>query len=340
MEDEKVEEVKINKELDSDQDGLPDYIEKVLGTNLNNSDTDGDSYSDFEEIKNGYDPVGDGKYTEEEWEAVEEKIRNEDENLYTNLFIVNWKTYQNEKYGFSFKYPYAWIVNDSNDALVLSNYDNGFSSGQIKPDYVELRFTYSAKLSSQSHDNFFENFIELLSKSVPYLKDKNNISGISFGNKKYLHVEGGIISLYSCEFFSNRVITVFIINDNLEMNNIKRVLSTVKMDKSDSVCMLSISNNETICNVNIDNIFELFEEPYFDSKKCPDISPVSGGCFLKDIFYDKEYVEKLEVESKKENENGCWGKRIYRFKAIKRGNTEIISTGTCDYDMKYKIEIK
>ena len=83
-EDKKVEE--INKELDSDQDGLPDYIEKVLGTDLNNSDTDGDSYSDFEEIKNGYNPLNDKKYTEEEWEEVKEGMRNESEGLYEEMF--------------------------------------------------------------------------------------------------------------------------------------------------------------------------------------------------------------------------------------------------------------
>ena len=86
LEDEKNEEVEIDKELDSDQDGLPDYIEEVLGTYVNNFDTDGDGYSDFEEIKNGYDPLGDEKYTEEEWEGVKEKIGNEDEKLYEEMF--------------------------------------------------------------------------------------------------------------------------------------------------------------------------------------------------------------------------------------------------------------
>jgi len=86
LENEKVEEIKINKELDSDQDGLPDYIEKVLRTDLNNPDTDGDGYSDFEEVKNGYDPLGDKKWTEEEWEAVKEKIRGEDEKIYQSIF--------------------------------------------------------------------------------------------------------------------------------------------------------------------------------------------------------------------------------------------------------------
>lgn len=86
LENENVEESKIDKELDSDQDGLPDYIEKVLGTDVNNSDTDGDGYSDFEEIKNGYNPFDDKKYTEEEWEGVKEEIKSENEKLFGEMF--------------------------------------------------------------------------------------------------------------------------------------------------------------------------------------------------------------------------------------------------------------
>jgi hypothetical protein len=43
--------------LDSDQDGLSDEEEKIYGTDPKNSDSDGDSYSDSIEIKNGYDPL-------------------------------------------------------------------------------------------------------------------------------------------------------------------------------------------------------------------------------------------------------------------------------------------
>ena len=84
LEDEK--EVEINKELDSDQDRLPDHLEKILGTDLNKIDTDGDSYSDFDEIKNGYNPVGDEKYTEKEWGVIKENIKSEDEKLYKEMF--------------------------------------------------------------------------------------------------------------------------------------------------------------------------------------------------------------------------------------------------------------
>ncbi|MCK4592721.1 hypothetical protein KAT63_04795 [Candidatus Parcubacteria bacterium] len=85
LEDKK--EVEIDKELDTDQDGLPDYLEKIIGTDINNSDTDGDSYSDFEEIKNGYNPLDDKKFTEEEWGVVKEEVRNENYEYFIKNFI-------------------------------------------------------------------------------------------------------------------------------------------------------------------------------------------------------------------------------------------------------------
>ena len=46
---------------DSDKDGLPDWLEKIYGTNPHNSDSDHDEFTDIKEIKNGYNPMGDGK---------------------------------------------------------------------------------------------------------------------------------------------------------------------------------------------------------------------------------------------------------------------------------------
>lgn len=43
--------------LDSDQDGLSDEEERAYGTNPQNADTDGDSYSDGIEVRSGYDPL-------------------------------------------------------------------------------------------------------------------------------------------------------------------------------------------------------------------------------------------------------------------------------------------
>jgi len=51
--------------LDSDQDGLSDADElNVYGTNPLKSDTDGDGYLDGEEVKNGYNPLGEGRLSQ------------------------------------------------------------------------------------------------------------------------------------------------------------------------------------------------------------------------------------------------------------------------------------
>ena len=47
--------------LDSDQDGLTTAEERFYGTDPNVSDTDGDGFSDGEEVRAGYDPLGPGK---------------------------------------------------------------------------------------------------------------------------------------------------------------------------------------------------------------------------------------------------------------------------------------
>ncbi len=46
--------------VDSDSDGLNDLAEEYIGTDPNNADTDGDSYSDLSEILNSYNPLGEG----------------------------------------------------------------------------------------------------------------------------------------------------------------------------------------------------------------------------------------------------------------------------------------
>ena len=65
---------------DSDRDGIPDCIEEYIGTDLNNQDTDGDGYLDLEEIKNGYNPLGEGKVDQDFLEL-----------LYTSPDIYNKK---------------------------------------------------------------------------------------------------------------------------------------------------------------------------------------------------------------------------------------------------------
>lgn len=81
----------VEKNLDSDKDGLPDTIEKVLGTYMTKADTDGDGYNDLQEIKSGYSPliIGSvGKYSPQEWDLVKGKIKIEDREFYEKEFEV------------------------------------------------------------------------------------------------------------------------------------------------------------------------------------------------------------------------------------------------------------
>jgi len=47
--------------IDSDKDGLPDFVEQYYKSDPKKKDTDGDGYPDGEEVKNGFDPSGPGE---------------------------------------------------------------------------------------------------------------------------------------------------------------------------------------------------------------------------------------------------------------------------------------
>ncbi len=84
--------------LDSDNDGLIDDEEVLLGTSATSTDSDGDKYSDSAEIAKGYDPAGPKK-------------------LIDNPNIAN---YSNKTFNYSVLYPKAWTVKSlAEDATVI-----------------------------------------------------------------------------------------------------------------------------------------------------------------------------------------------------------------------------
>lgn len=55
--------VGVDWNADADGDGVPDFLEKMIGTNVSSQDNDGDGYDDLDEILNGYNPLGSGRWT-------------------------------------------------------------------------------------------------------------------------------------------------------------------------------------------------------------------------------------------------------------------------------------
>lgn len=75
--------------LDIDNDGIPDRIEKVIATSIEKIDTDGDGYMDLEEVENSYSPIiasPGGKLLPEEFSALKEEIKNIDQEFYEKTF--------------------------------------------------------------------------------------------------------------------------------------------------------------------------------------------------------------------------------------------------------------
>lgn len=73
----------LNYSLDSDNDGLKNYMEERHGTDKNNPDTDGDGYEDGDEVQNCYNPLGLGRLVEDNFiELLTDKDYLEAQGLY------------------------------------------------------------------------------------------------------------------------------------------------------------------------------------------------------------------------------------------------------------------
>lgn len=73
--------------VDSDKDGLGDEIELKLGTDPQDVDTDGDSYSDGEEVFNGYNPLV-GENDQSVGRRVEVDLNTQQMKYYFNDILV------------------------------------------------------------------------------------------------------------------------------------------------------------------------------------------------------------------------------------------------------------
>lgn len=172
----------INFALDADSDGLPDRIEIAIGTDPNKADTDGDAYSDSNEIKNGYSPLiagAAGKYNEEKWNEIKTKILAENIVFYEEFFKEpdkkpGWAKYQSDDFWFEIYYPKDWVFNQSSDRAGYLE----FKKSETSPELISLTYFENDNAFKAIYNVFLEDYY----KKTPIVEKKEMVS---FGANKF-----------------------------------------------------------------------------------------------------------------------------------------------------------
>lgn len=119
--------------LDSDKDGLNNDLEKRLGTDPYKADTDGDGYSDYAEIKNGYNPLGEGFLEKNKLSAVDKAMLN-------NKELEHPKNSGSINKELNIKQAYNNIVEENNQEEEYKGY---ILSGQAEANTILTIYLYS-----------------------------------------------------------------------------------------------------------------------------------------------------------------------------------------------------
>lgn len=161
---------------DEDGDGLTNMEERLFLSSDNSPDTDGDGYSDFDEVRGLYNPVG-------------------DKGLLTN---ENISTYRNEVFSYETLVPKEWeqqVMGDGYSVMFVSFYDDFVQLvAEEKGDSQGILDWYQEKFPNKevSEDRMFtkDEFEAIVSEDglMYYLASENNnfvytVSYVSVGNE-------------------------------------------------------------------------------------------------------------------------------------------------------------
>lgn len=142
--------------VDIDQDGLYDEEELVFGLNAAATDSDGDKYSDLEELDNKYNPAGSGK-------LADNSNLTEYFNLTANyqvLYPKNWLAKSlNDGYTVVFTAPDSSLIqisvqNNTDRQTILSWYENSFFGTILTYDKLKGADTWEG-LMGEDGLNFY-----------------------------------------------------------------------------------------------------------------------------------------------------------------------------------------
>lgn len=134
--------------LDSDQDGLTDKEEALLGASPLTPDTDSDGYFDGAELKNLYDPASPGKLIDNPAAAL----------------------YENKTFNYNLIYPRAFMVstNGGDDSVMFKTDDNQFIQAIVQPN-----------VNAQTLEAWYLDQLAVLS-----VKESDRLSGVGWQGLK------------------------------------------------------------------------------------------------------------------------------------------------------------
>lgn len=156
---------------DTDDDGLTDAVEAILGTDINKPDTDNDGYIDGSEVEGGYDPaMGQGAL-----------LRDSDK----------LKPYKNEAFSYQLMYPAGWTVekiNPDNSEILISGGGTEFMSVLVvgNPDQLTATQWYAKQFPSLKESEVPQfkvgEFVWAMSPDglIAYLATTNNLITFSY----------------------------------------------------------------------------------------------------------------------------------------------------------------
>jgi len=177
--------------VDSDNDGLLDNVERIYGTDPNSPDTDGDGYKDGDEIKNGYDPLKSGSDRLDS--DGDELLDNEECKWNTDLFNAdtdgdNYKDGSEVKNGYDPLIAGGARINPASAATIptvnpTAN-PTANPSGEVKVPVDRSEIIVSSKTTAAD----IKNYLNEVDQSSYVLKDLT--SGTAFSDALVSAIKG------------------------------------------------------------------------------------------------------------------------------------------------------
>ena len=215
----------IDYDLDSDNDGIPDYNEKKIGTNINKSDSDNDGLNDYLELSIGYNPLSENSEEDGKKDYDNDGLSNIEEIKYgTDLTNADTDEDQLNDYEEIFVYGTDPLNKDTDGDGILDGVEIKFGTDPlVKNDgNKKISYTFNSKKIIDDYDENVYPEIELTGTLATLenfeVKAKENDTII---NKMIPGYIGTAYEFSTSEKFDKAVVTFHIDKDLFKDNTFK-----------------------------------------------------------------------------------------------------------------------